>query len=209
MIASCLVGCEFSGHSEPRAESNPSHPGPDQDNERYTARFLMHLAQKHPKEEWKQGPGRMDSPELQRAYPGSRFYFVSSPQPMPRGARVAPGTPSEAQLNKRPRSFLSLCVRFGPEEQLVELRNAADYNSGLAPLRSDEDARVAAAAILSTMDGVYFGPSAIPNSLIQVGKTRGGWTCRLRTKTREGSVVFTGTGKCISVSMRYRGPFPG
>lgn len=205
----CLVSCTSSGRPEAQATASVPPPSRPQTDESDIARFLRFLADRHPGEEWKQGPERIESLELKQAYPGLRFYFVSSPHPMPRGARIAPVAPAGVEPGRRQKPLLTLCVRFGPGDQLDELRQPEDYNLGLRPIQSDEDARFAAAAILSTLDGFYFGPSPILSSEVQIQKTPEGWSCRLRTQTKEGKVVFNNAGKCISFSMIYRGPFPG
>ena len=209
LVIECCLGCKSSSGLEAQPIGGIPEPSRVHIGEGDIARFLRFLAQRHPGEAWKQGPERIESPELQEAYPGMKFYFVSSPQPMPRGARIAPSAASGVEPERKAKPLLTLCVRFGPGDQVDELRKPEDYNLGLQSIHSDEDARTAAAAILSTLDGIYFSPSPLAKSLIQVQKTPTGWTCRLRTQTREGRVVFNQEGKCISISMSYHGPFPG
>lgn len=207
IVANSLAGCETPDQVQDTAESNAPAANQTSQTERDIAQFQRHLADKHPGELWMLGPRRLDSPEIQKAYPGFRFYFVSSPHPMPRGARPAQ-LPTKVQAGSSPKRPLTLCVRFGSEGKLVELSKPADYSPGLAPIISEQDARFAAAAILSTMDGYYFGPSPLSNSLVKVESNPDGWTCRLRTRTQAGKIAFDRAGACISVSMRYVGSFP-
>ena len=173
------------------------------------AAVLRYLAEKHPGETWQSGPDQLDSSALRLAYPEHRFYTVASPRPLPGGAKPLPAGPRNNTAGPKPRWILSLCIRLGPKHQIEEFRNPADYNRGLIAIRSDEDARQAAAAILSTLDGLYFGPATVDPAAVLVNKSPGGWVCRMQTNKKAGRVVFDSEGKCISATMRYAGPFPG
>jgi len=149
------------------------------------------------------GSVRLESRELTQAYPKSSFWVVASPRELPRGAKSAGGgTPA----NPHP---VSVGVRISANQELIELRTPNDFKSGLIPIHSEDDARIAAAAILSTRDGYYFAPSIIESSQIEVQHDAKGWICRFKSPPREGRVVFSADGKCTDISMQYRGPFPG
>ena len=231
VFSTCLMGCKPSSvsehpvgavkpNSEPQTQlsvserpfvpvkSNSEPKAQLYESERYLPSFRAHLAEQYPQGKWKQGPEGIDSPELRQAYPGSQFYYVASPEPLPRGSKAASKTMSKGGANETASLRLSLCARFGPEGRLTELRRSEDYNEGLSPIRSDRDARYAAAAILSTMNGDYFGPSVISSSLVEVEKVQDGWKCRLQTRTKQGRVFFSDEGKCISTTLVYVGPFP-
>lgn len=191
------------GPAAPATRSSPEAPRSE------LAAVLRYLAEKHPGETWKSGPEQLDSSALRFAYPKHRFYVIASPMPLPGGAKPATGGPRNNTAGPKPRRILSLCIRLGPKNQIEEFRNPADYNRGLVAIRADEDARKAAAAILSTLDGLYFGPAAVDPALVLVQKISSGWVCRMQTKNKAGRVVFDTEGRCISATMRYAGPFPG
>ena len=211
IACSGLLGCGSPGlppHAATPVNSTPELQTQVNQTERHLSLFRSHLARHYPGGQWKHGPEGIDSPELRQAYPGSRFYYVASPEPLPRGAYTAPKAGSKGSNTGTTIVQLSLCVRFGPEGRLKELHRPEDYNEGLAPVRSDADARNAAAAILSTMAGSYFGPAVVSNASVQVQKSPEGWACRLQTQTREGRVGFNLGGSCISASLVYSGPMP-
>lgn len=203
-----LTGCAEENPSQLPTGASFAGPAPTDGSLTDTNRLLKYLAETYPGQRWLQGPTQLDSPELRRTYPGSGFYCVASPHPLPRGARPSPASSSAGSREKQ-ENLLSLCVRFAPNGQMKELRKPEDYNSGMAPLSSAEEFRVAAAAILSTRDSYYVAPSTISSSLIQVQQIPTGWTCRLKTKMLEGRVVFNSAGQCTAVSLTYRGPVPG
>ncbi len=204
-----LIGCKSQELPKVEEHSTPVPQSAGDQTSRDTVSFLRHLADKHATQSWKDGPTRLDSPELRQAYPGFRFYFVSSPQPMPPGARPSASKSSRLEPGANPKPMLTLCVRFGPADQLDELRKTEDFNRGLMAIGTEDEARVAAAAILSTMDAFYLGPERFASSLIQVQKSATGWMCRLKTNLKEGKVGFDAGGKCITATLRYSGPFPG
>lgn len=177
--------------------------------QRDLSRFLDHLKSQHPGESWVDGPRALAGRALALAYPGSRFYVVCSPRPMPSGARPPGRTAPREDKDVKPRQILSLCVRVDAQGRLEELQQPSDYDRGLISITGEEEARLASAAILSTLAGIYFGPAPVEAAQVQVEKTGTGWTCRFRTSLKEGKVVFDARSKCVSASMRYVGPFPG
>ena len=187
--------------------ANPNGGGQGPQTQSDMVLFRNYLSKNHPNKQWKAGPTLLDSAELRQAYPGRRFYFVSSPQLL-HGIIRPPGPKKPSNGEELPKDYLSLTVRIGPEKQVTPLRTVGDLNQGLMKILKDEDASIAAAAILTTQEMRYFGPSVVAAKRLRVERTDVGWACLLKTQSQDGRVNFSADGKCTLVSLRYCGPFP-
>lgn len=162
-----------------------------------------YLAKNHAGKKWQRGPARIDSEELRKAYGKLRFHHVYSSPPL----RGIPPSPKELEEWKL---FLSLVLAADEKNTLAPYVTGADYNRGLMKVATDDDARIAAAAILSLTSGPHVGPSAVAAKDVVVTRTaKGGWSCRVERKNQfMASVQLNADGKCLGASKNYSGPFP-
>ena len=170
--------------------------------------FRDYLKQNHPDKKWQTGPERLDSPELRKAYENRRFYYVFSAPPLPGGA-FQPVDKIQRQLEEFRKQFVSVTIRMDDKERITPLQKADDYNAELMPVKTDDDAKVAAAAILSLHGQDRVGPGIISADQVKVTNGDKGWQCSVSKKNAfESSVTFNTKGKCTAVSKIYSGPLP-
>lgn len=148
------------------------------------------LFEKHPGARWQRGPTRAETADINKAFPGSRFYFVFSPQ-YPIG-RVG---------------FLTVMVRIDKAGNVTEITAPQDYGAGLKRIRNASDAKIAGAAIMSLTFGP-FGP--VPVSAAQVAtKARGkGWLLTAAVNRSVFRVRIEAGGTVTEAAHHYTGPLP-
>ena len=152
-----------------------------------------YLAAQHPGKNWEQGPTRIQSGVVDKAFADAKFYYVfSSQDPQPRA------------------EWISLLMRLDKDGGVSEVSGAGAMNVGLMKVSSDADAKIAAAAIMSLTFGP-FGPVAVSGADVQVAHQNGGWYC-LATPGPAGQrkvdaieVSFDASGACTELSHRYTG----
>lgn len=172
--------------------------------------FRTYLKKTFPDKKWQQGPSLLDSPALRTAYPGQRFYFVYSTPPLPPGANL----PSVQEAHRRQveeirKHYISVTVRVDRTGRVIPLRTPADYNGGLRKVASEDDARTAAAAILSLYGCDQVAPAAVDPKEIVVTRSDKGWSCQSKDSGLfRGTVSFDKEGHCTSISKVYSGPLP-
>jgi hypothetical protein len=168
------------------------------------------LPKNYPKKKWQTGPTRLDTPELRQAYEKRRFYFVFSALPLPPGANIKSVQEAyQRRVLEFRATFISLTVSLDGQGKMVSLQKPDDYNAGLMKVASDEDAKVAAAAILTLASSDRVSPGAVAAKDVVVKKNDKGWSCQASRKgAYHGSVTFDSDGKCTQVSKTYAGPFP-
>jgi hypothetical protein len=106
---------------------------------------------------------------------------------------------------------LRITVGIDKEQRADTFQTAQDFNNGLTPVKTDEDARIAAAAILSLIGNDQVHPQVINASEVRVTGTRFGWTCHVtQAKGIDGTVVFDPSGRCTSATkiLNYVPPVP-
>jgi hypothetical protein len=171
--------------------------------------FKKHLAKSYPDKKWQSGPSRLDSKEIRAAYPGQKFYFVFSAPPLPPGANL-PDVQKAYRLRVEEfrKNFISVACRMDGEGNLKELRRVHDFDEGLKKIQTDEDARIAAAAILSVFGSDRVGPGVVAAKDVTVTSSPKGWSCQGGGRFFQGSVMFSPEGRCVTVSKIYTGPLP-
>jgi len=176
------------------------------DQERDLQSVKRFLAEEFPDSKWSRGPTRMMNDAIATAYPTSRFYYVFSPQyPIARGG-------------------LTAMIRIARSGKAAKVSTPGSFNAGLMAVTNDDEARTAAAAIMSLTFGP-FGPVAVAAGSVDVARDNGGWKCTSATDNQgqptssavraKGSaapnifvVRFDAGGKCIEAGHVYRGPLP-
>jgi hypothetical protein len=91
------------------------------------------------------------------------------------------------------------------------LQTTADFNRELMQVKTDDDAKVAAAAVLSLYSGsgISTGAVIVSADQVKVEKSDKGWTCTAtRLNSFQGTVGFNPAGKVISVNKVSIAPLP-
>jgi len=174
------------------------------------ARFQNYMEEIKPGKKWQSGPTPMDSAEIRRAYGNARFYSVYSSPPMPPGAPLPELLKDfEEKTEVYQKQFISMTVRIDGQDNAASLYAAEDYNQGLMRVTTDDDARIAAAAILSVYCAERVVPGIVSAKEVTVTRTENGWSCSVfRENAFRGEVVFDKDGKVVSMTKAYAGPLP-
>jgi hypothetical protein len=153
---------------------------------------------------WQKGdPIRMDTDAVRKAYGPYRAYYTFGAMPLGGGA-FSPERQKAFQqaLAEYRKNSLSIAVLI-KDDKVTALKKPADFNAGLMPIKTDEDARTAAAAIMSLQRAGELGPQRIEAKNVKVTQEKG-WTCTCRVGTVFGGdarVTFDDAGRCTSVTM--------
>lgn len=100
-------------------------------------------------------------------------------------------------------------MRVDQNGSVVALLAPKDFNAGLVKVTGNDDARTAAAAILSLRHCNQIRPTAVDTKDIAVTKSENGWTCQYTGKIPfRGSVIFNAEGQCTAITKGYSGPLP-
>jgi hypothetical protein len=121
---------------------------------------------------------RIDSEEIRKAYKKQRFYYVFSSPPLPPGAPL-PDLLEEYQrkLVEYQKQFISLTISIDEQGRITPYHKAEDYNLGLMKITTDEDAKIAAAAILSLYGSDRVGPGSVAAKEVTLTRGEKGWSC--------------------------------
>jgi hypothetical protein len=148
------------------------------------------LKKQFPGDTWGRGPTRLNSRAIDTAYPHSRFYYVFSPQyPVAREGQV----PAVVQIDGK--------------DELRLVQKPGDYNQGLLAIRNADDAKTAAAAIMSLMLGPM-GPREVSPDDVEVAAAGQGWRATAGKRPGRWKVEFDGKGQCTAASYKHLGPLP-
>jgi hypothetical protein len=172
--------------------------------------FQAYLKDHYADKKWQTGPDQLDAPAIRAAYGKARFYYVFSAPPLPPGANI--GSVQEAyrrRLEEFRKTYISLTVRVDDDGKVIPLTKADDFNAGLMKVAGDDDARTAAAAVLSMWGEDRVGPGAVDPKDVMVTRSDKGWSCVVqRQNAFQGAVTFNADGQCTAVSKTYMGPLP-
>ncbi len=175
------------------------------------AAFKQYLEKNYKGKTWQTGPAKLDSKELQKAYPGLRFVYVYSSPPLPPGAAL----PELIERHRRAvEEFQKNCISLTAaidKDGIRPLKTPGDFAKGLMAVKSDDDARVAAAAVISLHagGGISTGPAVVSVEAVQVRKSDKGWTCTAQKPNQfQGTAIFDSDGKLTSVSKISIAPLP-
>ena len=176
------------------------------------AAFQDHLVKSQLASRWEGAPNRIESEELRRAYSDRRFYFTFKAAPLPPGAQLPKLIEKYDQaLQEYQKHALRITVGIDEKQHADTFRTAQDFNLGLMPVKTDDDARIAAAAILSLIGNDQVYPVVISAREVNVMRTESGWTCRVtRVREFDGQIVFDPSGHCTSATknLNYMPPVP-
>jgi hypothetical protein len=151
---------------------------------------------------WQRGdPIRRDTEAVRKAYGPCRAYYTFGSMPLGGGA-FRPDL-REREMAEYRRNSLSIAVLI-KDGKVTVLKNPADFNTGLMPIKTEEDARTAAAAIASLLPAGEIGPQSVEAKIVKATQDKG-WTCTCRVGTGflggEARVTFDEEGHCTSVTM--------
>jgi len=155
------------------------------------------LAAKYPGMTWGRGPARMQDAAIDAAYLDVRFYYVFSPQyPVARAGQV------------------SAMMRLEKDGKVTQVSAPQDYSAGLMKIGNADDAKTAAAAVMSLTFGP-FGPVPVEAKEVDARADGKGWTCTAaqgaggpRGRGTTFRVVFDANGRCTEATHKYSGPLP-
>lgn len=172
--------------------------------------FQAYLTKEYPGKKHTVGPNSIDSAALRAAYPRQRFCYVFTAIPLQPGANLKEVQEAHRRAVEEIRkNHLSLTVRVDEKRQVAPLGKPESYNAGLMKVASDDDARTAAAAILSLHASDRNAPGVVEAKEVTVKKSDKGWVCEVdRPSAFRGTVTFDAEGQCRSVSKVYTGPVP-
>lgn len=174
--------------------------------------FHDHLVKNQLAAHWDGTPGRIDSEEIRRAYGDRRFYFTFRAAPPLPGALWPENIARyEQKMQEYQKYSLRITVGIDNKQHADTFRTAQDFNVGLMPVKTDDDARIAAAAILSLIGNDQVCPAVISAREVSVTRTQSGWTCLAsRTRDFDGKVILDLNGHCTSATrnLNYAPPVP-
>ncbi|HEX2573845.1 MAG TPA: hypothetical protein VH877_30130 [Polyangia bacterium] len=186
------------------------------------AAVTRYLKNRYPGSNWQAGPLALDSEEIRAAYRGRRFYLVRSAPPLPPGAALPEHIARHQRAMEEYAShrYISATVSVDARGRVATVETPRDFNVGLMAVRSDEDARVAAAAIMTLRGlGYLIGPIRIAASDVTVQRTDdGGWSASMERAWLGSQVEFDAAGRCKELPAvpppptppsAPRGPQPG
>jgi hypothetical protein len=167
-----------------------------------------YLAKHYRGKKWQQGPTRLDTPEIRKAYGKLRFYFVYSSPPEPPGAVNKEILAEYARrFDDYRNNYMSLTVRI-EGDKITPVQDSGGFNHGLMKVQSEADVKTAAAAILSLYGSFRVGPGPVSASAVKAARSGKGWSASVKERFFQGSVSFDAAGKCTGVMKFYAGPLP-
>lgn len=174
--------------------------------------FHDHLVKNQLATHWAGTPTRIESEEIRRAYGDRRFYFTFKAPPLPPGAQLPRLIERYNQaMQEYQKHSLRITVGIDSKQRADTFRTAQDFNLGLMPVETDDDARIAAAAILSLIGNDHVHPGVISAQEVSVTRTESGWTCLVtRQRAFDGKVIFDSSGRCTGANknLNYIPPMP-
>lgn len=175
------------------------------------ALLKQYLEKNHKGKKWGVGPARLDSKEIQKAYPNQRFYYVFTAMPLPPGAPLPEAIERHRKaMEEYQKTALSLTVVIDQNGIRPLTSKVEDLSKGLIAVKTDDDAKTVAAAVISICPetGLTFGPSTLTSDMVQVQKSDKGWTCEGRKQFVSGQSVFDADGKLKSAGRSSHVPLP-
>jgi hypothetical protein len=154
---------------------------------------------------WQRGdPIPMVTDAVRKAYGPYRAYYTFGSMPLGGGAYTPERQKAYQQaMAEYRKNSLSIAVLI-KDGKVTALKRPADFNTGLMPIKTDEDARTAAAAILSLLPAGEVGPQRIEAKNVKVTRDKG-WSCTCRVGTAlsgaDARVTFDEGGHCTSVTV--------
>ncbi len=174
--------------------------------------FHAYLHSNQLESKWEGEPATLQSPEIQAAYGGRQFVYTFKAPPVPPGAPMPDVIARYKEaLQEHEKHSLRLTAAIDNAQNVSPMEKPEDFNRGLMPIKSDADARTAAAAILSLFNTGDIRPTVINASEVTVMRTPAGWTCQVsRPRAFDGTVSFNAGGKVTSVvkKLNYTRPVP-
>lgn len=190
LVASAAVDAAPSGGGDARRQAD-------------VATVTKYLKDRHPGSNWQAGLLPLDSEEIRTAYRGwrgRRFYTVRSAPPLPPGANLPESVThyQRAMDEYLSHHYISATVSVDARGRVAPVETQRDFNVGLMAVRSDGEARVAAAAIMTIRGlGYLIGPIRIAASDVTVERRDdGGWSTSMGRAWLGYQVGFNAAGRC-------------
>ena len=169
------------------------------------------LKKAHPNKKWQTGPTLLASDALKKAYgERARFYYVFSAPPLPPGANLPELIKAyQARLKDHNENYLSVTMRVEGDGKVVPLTTVGDLRMGLMNVKSEEDARIVAAAVLSLHGSGRVAPGVVIPAEVRVQKHKDGWQATVERRLQfQGMVQFNKNGEMTNISKDFTGPVP-
>jgi hypothetical protein len=151
---------------------------------------------------WQNDATPLNTEEVRKAYRG-RIYFTYQAPPLPPGAFL----PELIERHRRAmeeykKHSLRITVLIDGDK-VKAMRKHEDFNTGLMAVTTDDEARIAAAAILSMLDADHVAPGRVDAKDVKVESSGKGWVCSYsKPMSVDGKVTFNADGKCTAVEKR-------
>lgn len=164
----------------------------------------------NPKKKWQTGPTEIKGEAVKKAYgEKTRFFFVFSTPPLPPGAPLPELIKDfEARSKDYRENFISAVLRVDDAGKVVPVGGKPEqFNDELMAVAGEDDAKVAAAAVLSLFASEGGPPGDVKASEVKVSKTDKGWQGVVNRKDEyEGTVDFDAKGKVTGVVKNSTAP---
>jgi hypothetical protein len=152
---------------------------------------------------WQGDPTPLNTEEIRKAYGGRRVYFTYQAPPLPPGAFLPELIERHRRAMEEYRKHSLRIAVLIDGDKVTAMRKPEDFNTALMAVTSDDEARLAAAAILSMMDAGHVAPGRINASEVKVESSGKGWTCTYsKPMSVDGKVTFNADGKCTAAEKR-------
>lgn len=152
-----------------------------------------YLAKAHPKVTTAT-PGRMDTPAIRTAYPGYRFYVIKMRFPM--------GIPTPPDWHE---THIDLTVSIDTNGKLETRGDANAMNIGLMKITTDEEAKTAAAAIMSLLIAGS-GIQKVEAAQVKVEANEQFRMCAAQVRALTYKIIFNQAGKCTQATLQDNSP---
>lgn len=169
------------------------------------------LKKAHAGKKWQMGPTQLSGDAVKKAYGAdARFHFVFSAPPLPPGANIPEVQKAyQARVKEHQENFISVTMRIDAAGKVVPLVKVADYNTGLMAVKNEDDARVAAAAVLSLYGSDRVPPGVVQPKEVKVSRAEKGWQATVeRVNQFQATVDFNEKGHVVMLNKSYSGPVP-
>jgi len=101
----------------------------------------------------------------------------------------------------------TVVLRVDADLKVTETRGGQELNAGLTPPTSQEQARTAAAAVMSLLPTIP-SPPRVKAADVTAEQDGQGWRCTAKVSSFSFLVRFDAAGTCVEATSQYAGPHP-